>query len=117
MLAAHAPVTGRQVACWCAAGAAWERRAGGAARSAALDLPVQRKPLKINLLVGTRTKHEHKDDAVSPVVVPTLVQGQRIIEKIKGLRFQHAHGDRTAMLWAFFSGIMYAGLRPSECKP
>ncbi|MFI9556715.1 tyrosine-type recombinase/integrase [Nonomuraea endophytica] len=82
----------------------------------ALDLAVERKLLKMNLLATIKTKRQHSDDAVSPVVVPTLQQAQRTIEAIKTLPFYSHNTHRAGMLYAFFSVIMYAGLRPSEVQ-
>ncbi|MEU4227286.1 site-specific integrase [Nonomuraea sp. NPDC026600] len=79
-----------------------------------VDLAVQRKLITVNLLVTIKTKRRHADDAVSPLLVPTLVQARRIIEAVRELPFYAHTAHRGPMLATFFYVMALAGLRPSE---
>ncbi|WP_062349428.1 tyrosine-type recombinase/integrase [Herbidospora yilanensis] len=80
----------------------------------ALDYAVERKLININPLPGIRSRRRSfNDDAVSPLVVPTMEQGRRLLRGVRSLR-KTAAGERGRHLYAFFSLMFFAGLRPGE---
>ncbi|MEV5414120.1 tyrosine-type recombinase/integrase [Thermopolyspora sp. NPDC052614] len=81
----------------------------------ALDLAVQRKLIRTNPLPAIKTKRRVRDEALSPVVVPTLDQARRLLAALPALTNRKpACEDRGKRLHAFFAIMYYAGLRPSE---
>ncbi|QFY06143.1 tyrosine-type recombinase/integrase [Nonomuraea phyllanthi] len=80
----------------------------------ALDFAVRRKLIRVNLLNTIKTRRRHADDAVSPLVVPTLEQAGRIIATVPTLRYKPGHEHWGRMLHTFFTIMLYGGLRPSE---
>ncbi|MET9247127.1 site-specific integrase [Nonomuraea sp. NPDC003709] len=79
-----------------------------------LDRAVSAKLIVLNPLSAIKTRRRHMDDAVSPVVVPTLAQTRRLLWGVRELRGHGQYRDRGPHLFALFCLIFYAGVRPSE---
>ncbi|PRX44880.1 site-specific recombinase XerD [Nonomuraea fuscirosea] len=79
-----------------------------------LDRAVTAKLITINPLPAIKTRRRFIDDAVSPVVVPTLEQARRLLWAVRELRGHGQHRDRGPHLFALFCLMFYAGVRPSE---
>ncbi|MFI6919341.1 tyrosine-type recombinase/integrase [Nonomuraea spiralis] len=79
-----------------------------------LDRAVTGKLITMNPLSAIKTPRRHMDDAVSPVVVPTLEQARRLLWAVRELRGYGPYKDRGPHLFALFCLMFYAGVRPSE---